>query len=332
MKAAIIGLSGLEVTAAEAALMARHAPAGVILFGRNIAGPDQLLALTSALARLLPEGADIMVDQEGGRVARLRSPHFAAHPACRAIGDLAARDMARGLRAAWLHGAAIGTECHGFGFTLVAAPVLDRHVPGAHDVIGDRAFSADPVMVARLARAMAEGMLTGGVCPIGKHAPGHGRAGVDSHVSLPELDTVVEEDLYPFIANHWLPWLMTAHIRYRGEDMDNPATTSAKIIAGTIRGRIGFAGVLVSDDLAMQALSGDFSTRTRAALAAGCDIALHCSGVLADTEAVLAAAPRISGETSGRLARARATRISAQTPQNLAALLAERDELLGGAA
>ena len=329
MKAAIIGIGGLSLADDEAALIRAHAPLGVILFGRNIADPGQLADLMVALRAVLPSDHVVMVDQEGGRVARLRPPHWRAHPPAAAIGVLAARDRDAGIRAAFLHGALIGAECGQNGFSLVAAPVLDRHVAGSHDVIGDRAFSADARLAGRLARAMAEGLLAAGVMPIGKHAPGHGRARVDSHLALPILADVDDDDLTPFIANAWLPWLMTAHIRYVAVDAEHPATLSGAMIERVIRGRIGFGGVLVSDDLAMNALSGDAGARAGRAVAAGCDVALHCSGELAETASVLAAVPRITAATSARLARAQAMAQRAARPLELAAMLDERAALLG---
>lgn len=329
LKAAIIGIAGSEVSAQEARLLRAAAPLGVILFARNIAEPGQLRTLTESLRGLLPDGGEIMVDQEGGRVARLRPPHWHAHPPAALIGALAARDLAAGCRAAWLQGALIGAQCASMGFTLIAAPVLDRAIAGAHDVIGDRAFGDDPALIARCGRAWAEGLLAAGVCPVGKHAPGHGGVSVDSHLALPELEDADAAAIAPFAANAWLPWMMTAHVRYKAVDMEHPGTVSARVISEVIRGRIGFGGVLVSDDLAMQALSGDAGSRTAACMSAGCDVALHCSGILAESEAVLAAAPRVSAQTASRLARARAMARSACVPLDLPALRDERAALLG---
>jgi beta-N-acetylhexosaminidase len=268
-----------------------------------------------------------MVDQEGGRVARLRPPHWQAHPPARQIGALHARDADAGLRAAWLTGALIGAQCAAAGFTIVAAPVLDVADPDGHDVIGDRAFAADPVAVAALGGAMARGLLAAGVQPVGKHAPGHGRARADSHLALPVLDDVAETDMVPFRANAWLPWLMTAHIRYTAMDMLHPATQSAAIIGGVIRAT-GFAGVLITDDLAMRALDGTPGARAAAALAAGCDVALQCSGVLDETRSVLEAIGPASAELSSRLATARRQADAARAPLDVAALTAERAALL----
>jgi beta-N-acetylhexosaminidase len=328
MRPAIIGIAGPVLSAAEARAIAAHGPAGIILFGRNIEDPAQLGALVRDVRGHLPDQAVLMVDQEGGRVARLRPPHWPAHPPARDLGRLYARDPAVGERAAWLTGASIGLTCADAGFDVVAAPVLDVASEHGHDVIGDRAFSADPRDVAALGRAMAAGLLAAGVQPVGKHVPGHGRARADSHAELPVLDDIAESDLAPFIANTDLPWMMTAHIRYTARDMTDPATHSAAIIARVIRGRIGFGGVLVSDDLAMQALSGAPGTLGRRALLAGCDIALHCSGVLAESLDVLEAIPPMTPLAAGRMAAAR--RMAEARVQGLdwSALDAERRGLL----
>jgi len=325
MKAAIVGLAGTVLQPDEIALLRAYPPAGVILFARNVADPVQLSVLMAALDGILPAGALRMVDQEGGRVARLKPPHWPALPPCRAIGMLHGHDAAAGLRAAWLQGALIGAIAALAGFNLVAAPVLDVAAPDGHDVIGDRAFSADPEAVAALGAAMARGLLAAGVQPIGKHAPGHGRARADSHLELPVLDDVSAADLLPFQRNAWLPWLMTAHIRYAARDM-LPATLSPTMI-GLLRDT-GFDGVLVSDDLAMQALSGSPGSRAAAALAAGCDIALHCSGVLAETEDVLRQARLLTPRAAARLHTASAIARAARVDLDIAALAAEHAALL----
>ena len=322
---AIIGISGSRALQGEMDVFREHPPAGVILFARNIADPPQLASLIASLREVLP-AALLMVDQEGGRVARLRPPHWQAHPPARAIGDLHARDDAAGLRAAWITGALIGAQCRQAGFDVAAAPVLDVADPAGHDVIGDRAFSADPQAVAVLGEAMARGLLAAGIQPIGKHAPGHGRARADSHAELPTLEDVAEADLIPFRANAWLPWMMTAHIRYTAQDMDHPATQSPALVR-LIRA-LGFDGVLTTDDLAMHALTGTPGERALRALDAGCDVALHCSGVLEDTLSVLSAIPPMTAGTHARLqaasAMARASRVDLDVP----ALTAERARLL----
>ena len=331
MKAAIVGVSGQSLTADEAALLREHHPAGVILFARNVAEPGQVEALTAQIARALPALAVIMVDQEGGRVARLRPPHWLPHPPAARIGELHDADRPAGLRAAWLTGALIGMECAAAGFDVVCAPVLDRAVAGAGAAIGDRAFSADPHAAGELAAACAAGLLAAGIQPVGKHCPGHGRATVDSHASLPRLDGVDEDDLVPFARCAHLPWMMTAHIVFAAEDPDHPATQSATVIDEIIRGRLGFEGVLVSDDLAMGALSGSPAQRGLAALEAGCDIALHCSGVFAETAELLAACPPASEAALTRLRTALFLAQRSRQALDPAAMLAERDALLGAA-
>ncbi len=330
MKAAIVGLAGTTLDAAEAALLLLYQPAGAILFARNVRDPGQLSALTAALRDVLPAHAVVAVDQEGGRVARLRPPNWRAHPPAGRLGAVFDADDAAGLRATWLTGALIGLDCAGAGFDVVCAPVLDLLVPGAHDVVGDRAYSAEPDVVARLGRAMADGLLAAGVQPVAKHAPGHGRTAVDSHTGLPRVDAGQDltSDMRPFMLCAGLPWMMTAHLLYEGLDADWPGTLSAIVIRQAIRGRIGFQGVLVSDDLAMNALSGTPGVRAAQAVTAGCDLAMHCSGVLSDTADVLEACPDITDATLARLAVARIMAASAQQPLDGAALAAERDSLL----
>jgi beta-N-acetylhexosaminidase len=328
-RAAIVGLAGPALAADEAALVRASPPAGVILFRRNIESRAQLRALTDALRAVLPPDAFILVDQEGGRVARLAPPHWRAHPPAGAMGALHAQNPAAGLRAAFLTGALIGLDCAAAGIDVACAPVLDLRHPGGHDVIGNRSFGSDPEVVAALGRAMAEGLLAAGVTPVGKHAPGHGRARVDSHLALPVVDAAdLSDDIHPFAANADLPWMMTAHILYPALDPKRPATLSTRIVAEVIRGRIGFDGVLVSDDLAMQALSGGPAERALSALRAGCDLALYCPGDLAGTEAVLRAVPPLSETASARLAAARALAEAKRMPFDAAALAAERDRLL----
>ncbi len=328
MKAAIVGISSPTLLPDEEALFRAHPPAGVILFARNVRDPAQLSALTAALRHVLSPAALLMVDQEGGRVARLRPPHWRAHPPAAAHGRLYDTDRRAGLRAAWLTGALIGLDCAAMGFDVVAAPVLDLTVPGASDVVGDRAFSGDPVTVARLGHALAEGLLAAGIQPVGKHAPGHGRALVDSHLALPRVHAAdLRPDLLPFGLRAHLPWLMTAHIVYAAWDPQRPATLSPAVIQGVIRGRLGFGGVLVSDDLAMGALSGTPAERAVQAIAAGCDLALYCAGDAEPTAAVLAACPAVSPTALVRLANARALAAARCLPLHPAALSDERDRL-----
>ena len=226
-----------------------------------------------------------MVDQEGGRVARLKSPHWPELPPAASLQTA---------EAAFGHGAALGAMVREAGFDIVTAPVLDLAYPGASSVIGDRAISHDPEIVAQFGARLAEGLISQGIIPVMKHLPGHGRAMVDSHFALPRIGakpSELEADFYPFRANNNLPWGMTAHILYTELDPELPATLSPIIISHVIRGRIGFEGILVSDDLAMEALQGTPAERAQAALAAGCDIALYCPGDMAGNKAVLEAVP-----------------------------------------
>ena len=330
MQAAIVGIAGPALDPVEAALFRSLPPAGVILFARNVQDPQQLRGLTDALRAVLPPDALVAVDQEGGRVARLRPPGLMAHPPAGRIGELFTTDAAAGLRAAWLTGALIGGECAAAGIDLVCAPVLDLRVPGAHDVVGDRAYAADPESVAQLGRAAAHGLLAAGVQPVAKHAPGHGRAAVDSHHALPVVPAGqdLSADIQPFQTNAGLPWMMTAHLLYLGLDPHWPATLSPVVIGQVIRGRIGFQGVLVSDDLAMRALSGAPGSLAAQAVAAGCDLALHCTGLPGDTEAVLRGVPAASAATLARLAAARRQSANAREALDPPALAAERARLL----
>jgi len=281
------------------------------------------------LRRALSAEAVLMVDQEGGRVARLAPPHWRAHPPAAAHGALFDRNPAAGLRAAWLTGALIGLDCAAAGFDVVTAPVLDLRVPGAHGVIGDRAFAAEPPAVAALGGAMAAGLLAAGVQPVAKHVPGHGRAHADSHLELPVVaETDLRGDWEPFAANAALPWMMTAHVLYPALDPAAPATLSARILGRLVRERIGFRGVLVSDDLAMKALAGSPTERALAALAAGCDLALYCSGEPAATADLLACCPGLTEAAAARLAAARALAAVRREALDAGVLAEERQGLL----
>lgn len=329
MKAAVVAIAGPRLDPGEAAVLRAHRPAGAILFARNVCDRAQLAALMADLRDALPADAVLLVDQEGGRVARLGPPHWRAHPSAGRIGRLFEGNERAGERAAWLTGALIGLDCRTAGFDVVCAPVLDLRIPGAHDVIGDRAFGADPRLVGRVGRAFAEGMLAAGVQPVIKHIPGHGRARADSHITLPrvEIDDP-SDDLAPFAANAHMPWAMTAHILYPAWDPIRPATLSASVIGEVVRGRLGFDGVLLSDDLAMQALSGDPGALGREALTAGCDLVLHCTGVASETEALLAACSDVTERAASRMAAGRTLARLSCLDLDEAALAAERDRLL----
>jgi beta-N-acetylhexosaminidase len=310
--ACILGCAGPALTAAESAFFAEVRPWGFILFARNIQTPDQVRALTAALRETVGrDDAPILVDQEGGRVQRLKPPHWSAYPPARAYGGLAPgrrREIAR------LGGRLIAHDLAPLGINVDCAPVLDVPAPDGHDIIGDRAYGDMPGQAAELGRAFAEGLMAGGVLPVIKHAPGHGRARADSHLELPVVEADRAElearDFAPFKALSDMPMAMTAHVIYAAVDPARPATTSPTIIRDVVRDAIGFDGLLMSDDLSMQALSGGFQARAQAALAAGCDVVLHCNGDMAEMEAVATGSGALVG-TALRRARAALTRLSA---------------------
>lgn len=331
MLAAFLGLSGLALTDDERAFFRDADPAGFILFGRNVADKAHLRALTDSL-RALSGRADlpILIDQEGGRVARLPVPEWPAFPAARRFAELYDKAPMSAIEAARANGEALALTLTEMGINVDCLPVLDLRHEGAHDVIGDRAFGVEPMRVAALGRATLDGLAQGGVCGVIKHIPGHGRARADSHKELPVVDATEEGlavDLAPFQALHDAPMAMTAHLLYPAWDPNRPATLSPKIIADIIRTRIGFGGLLMTDDLAMEALTGTLAERARAAIAAGCDVALHCSGVLAESQEVAAAAGAMSAAALERLARAMA-RTGQTSAQSYEALAAKRDALL----
>ncbi len=277
----ILRVAGPRLAPAERALFTLHQPRGVILFRENIEDPAQLAALVTELREALPEGALLMVDQEGGRVARLRPPHWPALPAA---GSL------RSVAAARAQGLAIGAMVKAAGLDVTAAPVLDSRIDGADEIVGDRALGSTPEIVSALGFALATGIREMGVIPVIKHIPGHGRATVDSHKALPRVGRQdLSADFAPFRHCRGLGWAMTAHIVYEAYDPVLPATLSKTVIDRVIRGEIGFTGTLISDDLSMGALSGTPAARVTAALAAGCDIALYCPPGGGDNQAVLEA-------------------------------------------
>jgi beta-N-acetylhexosaminidase len=304
VSAAIYGCAGLALEEAERAFFHAVRPWGFILFARNIDTPEQVRRLTTSLREAAGHDAPILIDQEGGRVQRLQPPHWRRYPPGRAYGDLYARDPEAGLAAARLGARLIAADLRVLGITVDCLPVLDVPVPGAHDVIGDRAYAETPEVVAALGRAAADGLLAGGVLPVMKHIPGHGRAGVDSHKKLPIVAVprhrLEEQDFPPFRALCDLPLAMTAHVVYSAIDPDAPATTSKKLIDEIIRGYIGFSGLLMSDDLSMEALAGSLGERAWASLAAGCDVVLHCNGRMAEMEAVAREVPALGGEAQRR--------------------------------
>lgn len=318
VRAAILGCEGLKLAARERAFFADARPWGFILFKRNIDTPDQVRALTESLREAVGRpDAPVLVDQEGGRVQRLGPPHWRRYPPGRAYGQLPADDPLLRREIARLGGRLLAHDLAGVGISVDCAPVLDIPNSRAHDVIGDRAYAEIPDEAATLGRALCEGLIAGGVLPVIKHIPGHGRAMADSHHDLPVVDAAYEEldgrDFAPFRMLSDMPMAMTAHVVFAAIDPRRPATTSRKAIAQVIRGAIGFDGLLMSDDLSMQALRGDLRERARASLAAGCDVVLHCNGDMAEMEAVIAGARPLAG-LAARRARAALGRI-ARTPE-----------------
>jgi beta-N-acetylhexosaminidase len=313
VRAFITGLSAAKITADERAFLRAAEPWGLILFKRNVATPEQVAALVADFRDAVGRAdAPVLIDQEGGRVQRLGPPQWPAYPPGAAYGRLYCQDSALGLAAARLGGRLIAADLADLGITVDCLPVADVPVSGSDAVIGDRAFGDTPAQVAALAGAIAEGLADGGVLPVVKHLPGHGRATADSHIGLPMVEadrsTLETTDFAAFRPLSGLVLGMTAHVVFTGIDPALPATTSATIIGQVIRGFIGFDGVLMTDDLSMGALSGTLGERTRAALAAGCDLALHCNGNLAEMEAVAAAAPELAGRAGARAAAALAAR------------------------
>lgn len=336
IRACILGCSGPALTLEEKALYRDAAPWGFILFKRNIESPDQVRALTGELREAVGRAdAPVLVDQEGGRVQRLGAPHWRSFPAGRTYGRLGRGGALTRQAATWYGARLIAHDLRSVGITVDCMPVLDVPVPGAHAVIGDRAYGDDPDTVACLGRAAAEGLLAGGVLPVMKHVPGHGRALADSHEALPVVEASRGElearDFVPFRRLADLPVAMTAHVVYTALDPEQPATTSARVIGEVIRGAIGFGGLLLSDDLSMNALAGGLGERARAALRAGCDIALHCNGRFDEMLAVVEAAPALSGGPRAR-AEAALGRIAAPEPLDPAEAWSRLDAALASVA
>jgi beta-N-acetylhexosaminidase len=296
--ACVFGCAGPVLDPEEAAFFRDARPWGFILFGRNIESPDQVRALVAALRETAGRpDAPVLIDQEGGRVQRLGPPRWPRMPAARDYADV-------GPEIAWLGGRLIANDLRALGINVDCAPVLDVPTYGAHDIIGDRAYGTEPEPVARIARAMAEGLMAGGIAPIIKHIPGHGRASADSHLDLPVVDASLAEldahDFAPFRALADMPMAMTAHVVYAAVDPERPATTSPVVIETVIRGMIGFQGLLISDDLSMKALQGGYAARARACFDAGCDIVLHCNGGMDEMRAVVAGARPLAGRALER--------------------------------
>jgi beta-N-acetylhexosaminidase len=307
--AAILGCSGLVLTAAERALFRDARPWGFILFRRNIEAPDQVRALVDDLRACTGvANGPVLIDQEGGRVQRLGPPHWRRYPPGRAYGQIAANDPLSRREIVRLGARLIAHDLAALGINVDCVPVLDVPDPRGHEVIGDRAYADAPAEVARLGRAAAEGLIAGGVLPVIKHIPGHGRALADSHSALPLVEAAIEDlearDFAPFRVLSDMPMAMTAHVVYAAIDPKAPATTSRRAIRDVIRRAIGFDGLLMTDDLSMKALSGDFTQRARASLAAGCDVVLHCNGDMDEMRAVLEGTGPLAGRAKARAAAA----------------------------
>ena len=315
--AAIYGCSGHRLTEAERAFFVEARPGGFILFRRNSDSPDQVRALTAELRESVGDaGAPILIDQEGGRVQRMGPPHWPKYPPGEAYlraanNPLAAREVVR-------QGARLmAQDLRGVGINVDCLPVLDVPVPGAHDIIGDRAYARDPATVAQLGRAAVEGLLAGGVLPVIKHMPGHGRAFADSHHDLPvvhaDLATLDGWDFAPFRALSDMPLAMTAHVVFDAIDPKRPATTSKKAVR-LMRGHLGFGGLIMTDDLSMKALSGSLRERAEASLKAGCDVVLHCNGDLDEMRQVAEGTGRLKGQAARRAAAAMARTVASPEP------------------
>jgi beta-N-acetylhexosaminidase len=298
--AAIYGCQGMELLEEERAFFRDANPFGFILFQRNCDNPAQVRALCRALRDSIGvANAPILIDQEGGRVARLKPPHWRARPAARRFGQLFESKPEEGREATYLCARLLANDLKDVGITVNCTPVLDVPVQGAHDIIGDRAFSTDPATVIELGRIVIDGHLDGGVLPVIKHIPGHGRALADSHQELPHVSVPFAElsthDFVTFRGLHYAPIAMTAHVVYEAVDPKRPATTSSRLVHHIIRGEIGFRGLLMSDDLSMQALKGPFRARTKSALLAGCDVVLHCNGKMDEMKEIAAEAKPLAG-------------------------------------
>ncbi|RUV45317.1 MAG: beta-N-acetylhexosaminidase [Mesorhizobium sp.] len=308
-KSMILGCAGKSLTEDEIRFYGDERPWGFILFARNVGETEQIRDLVASMRESVGRpDAPVFIDQEGGRVQRLRPPLAPNYPAGGALGALWREDREAGRRAAWLLARLHAFDLLRHGITADCLPVLDVPIAGASDVIGARAYGMEPNAVIELGRASAEGLMSGGVLPVMKHIPGHGRAFADTHFALPTVDTPLAElrqhDFAPFKALNHLPMAMTAHVVYSAIDPDNPATTSAKVVNEVIRGEIGFDGLLMSDDTSMKALSGDFPTKAASILAAGCDLVLHCNGVFEEMSGIASRTTMLEGKSLARAERA----------------------------
>lgn len=303
-RAFITGLSGLTITAGERAFLREAQPWGLIIFKRNVSTPSQVAELVTSFRDAVGWLAPVLVDQEGGRVQRLGPPYWPAYPPGAVYGALYDREPTGALATARLGGRLIASDLNALGVDVDCLPLADVLAPDADPIIGDRAYGTEPGKVGAIAGAIAQGLLGGGVLPVVKHLPGHGRATADSHLGLPvvatDRATLEATDFAAFRPLAGLPLGMTAHVVFSAIDPDAPATTSATMVRQVIRGSIGFRGLLMSDDVSMKALSGTIAERSRAAFAAGCDVVLHCNGDLAEMAQVAGAAPALAGEAEQR--------------------------------
>ena len=304
-KAMILGCSGLTLTLEEIALYEAEQPWGFILFGRNIGDAQQITDLVASMREAVgrPE-APVLIDQEGGRVQRIRPPILQSYPNAQALGAIYLRDREQGLRAAWLMSRLHAFDLMRFGINVDCLPVLDVPVEGASNVIGNRAYGFDPKMVSEMGQAAADGLKAGGMLPVMKHIPGHGRGMVDSHHELPVVDVPLDDldahDFVPFRALNKELMGMSAHLVFNAIDPERPATTSRKVIDEIIRGRLGFDGLLMSDDSSMNALKGTLGERAANIVAGGCDIVLHCNGVMSEMLQVVKEVPPLTGRSLER--------------------------------
>jgi len=333
-RAFICSIAGTILTPAEHAFLRESEPWGLIVFKRNIETPEQVARLTASFREAVGREAPVLVDQEGGRVQRLGPPHWPAYPPGAAYGELYDFDPAVGTKAAHLGARLIAADLAAVGIDVDCLPLADVPVPGANAVIGDRAYGTSADKVARIARAVADGLSAGGVLPVLKHIPGHGRPTLDSHSALPVVETdgatLEATDFAAFRPLNDLPLGMTAHVVYTAIDALAPATTSVTLVRDVIRGWLSFRGLLMSDDISMGALSGSIEQRSRAAIAAGCDLVLYCSGALAEMRALAEAVPALAGEAATRADAALARR--RVSDDDVAAVRAEWTALMGAAA
>jgi beta-N-acetylhexosaminidase len=335
VRAFITGVADTALSLAERAFVREHEPWGFIIFKRNVETPSQLRRLIGAVREAAGRDAPVLVDQEGGRVQRLGAPHWPSYPPGAAYGRLYDRNSADGIRAAYLGARLIAADLAAVGIDVDCLPVADVPAGDADPIIGDRAYGHSAEKVSALARAVADGLLDGGVLPVLKHIPGHGRATADSHLSLPvveaDQETLRKSDFAAFRPLSDLPLGMTAHVVYTAIDPIAPATTSVTLVRDVIRGWLGFAGLLMSDDISMGALSGSIEARARSAIAAGCDVILHCSGEFAEMQAVASAVPVLTGEAAARADAALGRRGKVHN-DDLAVLRAECAALINEAA